>query len=201
MSLQSCCHRSCAWALMRRPWSCARGWSAPSSLSGRSPSRCTSLLKKAENMPKDKLRMLDAPGSEHLIYEMRFLPVEARPPAAIYILDNNLSPAEATTLSRAIKDHERRNAWKEGFTDHPGDCLAYKYYRDAIEVRKEKEKLSLVEKGLAVAVSESAIEQLNKLVQEEIPKIASATRALLQIVRLTKEEVGFRPVPIVTPPA
>lgn len=33
-------------------------------------------------------------------------------------------------LSRAVKDHERRGAWKEGFTNHPGDCLAYKYYRD-----------------------------------------------------------------------
>lgn len=50
-------------------------------------------LKKAEEMPREKLRMLDAPGSEHLIYEMRFLALEARPPAALYILDNNLSPA------------------------------------------------------------------------------------------------------------
>lgn len=33
-------------------------------------------------------------------------------------------------LARAVKDHERRDGTKEGFSGTPGDCLAYKYYRD-----------------------------------------------------------------------
>ena len=37
---------------------------------------------------------------------------------------------EATTLSRAAKEHERRGGQKEGFSVAPGDCLAFKYYRD-----------------------------------------------------------------------
>lgn len=37
---------------------------------------------------------------------------------------------EATVLSRAVKEHERRGGQKEGFSVAPGDCLAFKYYRD-----------------------------------------------------------------------
>ena len=37
---------------------------------------------------------------------------------------------ESTVLARAVKEQERREGHKEGFTPSPGDCLAYKYYRD-----------------------------------------------------------------------
>ena len=33
-------------------------------------------------------------------------------------------------LSRSVKEHERRAGHKEGFSAQPGDCLAYKHYRD-----------------------------------------------------------------------
>ena len=33
-------------------------------------------------------------------------------------------------LARAIKEHERREGKREGFSDTPGDVLAYKHYRD-----------------------------------------------------------------------
>lgn len=39
-------------------------------------------------------------------------------------------PQEATTLSRAVREHGRRMGEKEGFSIAPGDCLAFKYYRD-----------------------------------------------------------------------
>ncbi len=50
-------------------------------------------LKKSPDMPRDKLEQLNAPGSEHLIYEMRFLAHEARPATALYILEKNLDAA------------------------------------------------------------------------------------------------------------
>jgi hypothetical protein len=37
---------------------------------------------------------------------------------------------EAQTLARAVKDHERRGGAQEGFSTAPGDCLAYKLFRD-----------------------------------------------------------------------
>ena len=37
---------------------------------------------------------------------------------------------EASILARAVKEQERREGEKEGFSAHPADCLAYKFYRD-----------------------------------------------------------------------
>ena len=37
---------------------------------------------------------------------------------------------EAGVLARAVKEQERRKGEKEGFSAAPGDCLAYKHYRD-----------------------------------------------------------------------
>ena len=37
---------------------------------------------------------------------------------------------ETNVLSRAIREHARRQGQHEGFSTSPGDCLAYKYFRD-----------------------------------------------------------------------
>jgi hypothetical protein len=56
------------------------------------------------------------------------------PPECVQAVHNIAALAfplqEATVLSRAVKEHERRGGDKEGFSEAPGDCLAYKYYRD-----------------------------------------------------------------------
>jgi len=41
-----------------------------------------------------------------------------------------MSLQEASVLARAVKEHERRKGDTQGFTAHPGDCLAFKHYRD-----------------------------------------------------------------------
>ena len=33
-------------------------------------------------------------------------------------------------MARAVREQERRGGAKEGFSTAPGDCLAYKHYRD-----------------------------------------------------------------------
>ena len=33
-------------------------------------------------------------------------------------------------LARSVKEHARRNGAKLGFSEAPGDCLAFTYYRD-----------------------------------------------------------------------
>lgn len=39
-------------------------------------------------------------------------------------------------LARAVKEQERRKGEKEGFSAAPGDCLAYKHYRDVCPCRR-----------------------------------------------------------------
>lgn len=42
-----------------------------------------------------------------------------------------LCAQDAVVLARAVKEHERREGEKLGFSgDEPGDCLAFKHYRD-----------------------------------------------------------------------
>lgn len=42
-----------------------------------------------------------------------------------------ISVQDAVLLARAVKEHERRNGAALGFAaEEPGDCLAFKYYRD-----------------------------------------------------------------------
>lgn len=40
----------------------------------------------------------------------------------------------ATLVSRSVKEQQRRKGENEGFSEAPGDCLAYKYYRDVSTV-------------------------------------------------------------------
>jgi len=98
----------------------------------------------------------DPPGGEMLLHELRFLSTRQRSAAVAYIAKNEFDTAQCAMLAKAIKEHERRGGRREGFTDSPADCLAYKYYRDALECRKVEDVEACVEKGLKVAESEEA---------------------------------------------
>ena len=39
-------------------------------------------------------------------------------------------------LARSVKEHARRNGEKLGFSEAPGDCLAFTYYRDVSPDRR-----------------------------------------------------------------
>ena len=85
---------------------------------------------KAGGAPQPVLAHYDRDGGESLLYELRFLSMQQRLAAAEYIAQRQLEPREASILARSMKEHERRTGGKDGFTDSPGDCLAYKHYRD-----------------------------------------------------------------------
>jgi hypothetical protein len=50
-------------------------------------------------------------------------------------------PQECDTLARSMKEWERREGERDGFSNHPGDCLAFKCLRDvstrAMETRRK----------------------------------------------------------------
>lgn len=108
---------------------------------------------------QEKLGHFDYEG-EHLLYEIRLLTAQQRADVAEYVVDNRLGPAECNALARAVKEYERRRSEREGFSAAPGDVLAFKYYRDAAECRREEEKRRCIDRGLDVAVSEGARRRL-----------------------------------------
>lgn len=144
------------------------------------------------------LKYFDQPGAENLLHELRFLSISQRVSTARYISENQLNDKESETLAKAVKEQERRKGEREGFSDSPADCLAFKYYRDALENSKEEDVQDYIAKGLEVAETETAKEALRRLESDNNEEsVPSAESAKLDVFRLMKEEVGYRPIPLV----
>eukprot|EP00195_Chlamydomonas_chlamydogama_P015583 CAMPEP_0202902946 /NCGR_PEP_ID=MMETSP1392-20130828/19415_1 /ASSEMBLY_ACC=CAM_ASM_000868 /TAXON_ID=225041 /ORGANISM="Chlamydomonas chlamydogama, Strain SAG 11-48b" /LENGTH=487 /DNA_ID=CAMNT_0049589829 /DNA_START=253 /DNA_END=1716 /DNA_ORIENTATION=+ len=153
-------------------------------------------LRLSGQMSPEMLETFDQRG-EYQLYPFRFLGLEARVAAAKYIVEKGLEPDMCDILARSMKEWERRVSERVGFTDHPGDCLAFKYFRDALEMRRKEEVVEKVEKGLAVAVTDGARARLREVLEEEEEGTESGpatTTASLMILRLNPEELGFRPL-------
>ncbi|KAI3799907.1 hypothetical protein L1987_35212 [Smallanthus sonchifolius] len=94
-----------------------------------------------------------------LLYEIRLLSASQRAATARYIVENKFEPGDANELARAIKDFPRRKGdrgWDCFDYTLPEDCLAFMYYRQALENRDSELRASALEKALSVAVSERA---------------------------------------------
>eukprot|EP00898_Chlorokybus_atmophyticus_P004041 jgi/Chlat1/4638/Chrsp3S05593 len=122
---------------------------------------------RAAGMDPDALGYFDVDGAD-VLYELRILNNTQRRQAAEYILDNNSPSMEAKSvglLARAIKDHERKRGGsdRDFFAPTPADCLAYLYYRQALEATTAFDKETYVEQGLAVASSDAAKQKLQTL--------------------------------------
>lgn len=113
-------------------------------------------LVKSNSVEPSVMSYYDAPGGEMLLHELRFLSTPQRTVAVTYIAENEFDTAQCAVLAKAMKEHERRGGRREGFTDSPADCLAYKYYRDALECRKVEDIETCVQKGLKVVESDEA---------------------------------------------
>ncbi|KAI3793273.1 hypothetical protein L1987_35889 [Smallanthus sonchifolius] len=94
-----------------------------------------------------------------LLYEIRLLSVSQRAATARYMVENKFETGNANELARAIKDFPRRKGdcgWDCFDYTIPSDCLAFMYYRQALENRDSELRASALEKALSVAVSERA---------------------------------------------
>ncbi|KAJ0823920.1 putative rubisco accumulation factor 1 [Helianthus annuus] len=97
------------------------------------------------------LEFFDKGGAE-LLYEIRLLTNNQRADVAKYMLENKFEPSDAQELARAIKDYPRRRGdrgWERFDYTLPADCLAFMYYRQALEYRESELRLSALEKALS----------------------------------------------------
>ncbi|KAI7741086.1 hypothetical protein M8C21_006488 [Ambrosia artemisiifolia] len=116
------------------------------------------------------LEFFDKGGAE-LLYEIRLLTNNQRADAAKYMLENRFEPSDAQELARAIKDYPRRRGdrgWERFDYTIPADCLAFMYYRQALEYRESELRVSALEKALSVAVSDRAKEWITKELEGKI---------------------------------
>ena len=155
-------------------------------------------LKNSGAMSKETLSFFDQPGGERLLHELRFLSVEQRVASATYIVEQRMDDRQSEMLAKAVKEQKIRNGENEGFSEHPADCMAFKYYRDALENKRQEEVEVYITKGLELAVTAKAREALERLaadVEVEVAReAAGVVETKLDVVRLLREETGHRPV-------
>ncbi|MGD1871882.1 MAG: RuBisCO accumulation factor 1 [Mastigocoleus sp.] len=134
-------------------------------------------------------------GSD-VLYELRLLTQEDRVSAAEFTFKNQLNCDEAKDIARAIKDYSRLRSLPENFSAHTGDAIAYQCWKLARQKSDLQERSRLIAKGLKFAHSESARQQIEKLLTDftVIPQRPAPT---LPIYRLESEAELPKILPVV----
>lgn len=104
-------------------------------------------------------------GSD-ILYELRILTQPQRAVAADYIVARNLDVDGAKEVAKALKEFSRRSHSPEGFSNHPGDAVAYEYWKVARQQNNLQERSRLIARGLMFAHSQEARQQIEKLLTE-----------------------------------
>lgn len=134
-------------------------------------------------------------GSDSL-YEFRILTQPERAAAATFAVEQKLDSIAAKDLAKAMKDVSRLRSLPTGFTDRPGDALAYQYWKYAREQSDLPERSRLIAQGLKYAHSDTARQQIEKLLTD-FTVVSRRPAPRLPVYRLEAEEELPRILPLV----
>ncbi len=134
-------------------------------------------------------------GSD-ILYELRLLTHTERAAAAEVIMLHKLDAEAAREVARAIKEFSYFRALPEGFSEHPGDAVAYQCLKLARQKTDLQERSRLIAKGLKFAQTETARKQIEQLLVDftVVPKQVAPQ---LPFYRLESEDELPRIVPVV----
>ncbi len=104
-------------------------------------------------------------GSD-ILYELRILSQTERAAVAALTVEKNLDMDIARDIAKAVKEFSRLPKPPEGFTDHPGDAIAYQVWKSARQQADLQERSRLIAKGLRFAHSDSARKQIEQLLMD-----------------------------------
>ncbi len=104
-------------------------------------------------------------GSD-ILYELRLLNQEERARAGELILQHKLDADEAREIARAIKDFSRLPYLPQGFSNHPGDAVAYQCWKLARQNSDLQSRSRLIAKGLKFAHTENVRKQIEQLLTD-----------------------------------
>ncbi len=115
-------------------------------------------------------------GSD-ILYELRLLTQEERAAAAELTFEYKLDADEAREIAKAIKDFSRFATLPEGFSNHPGDAVAYQCWKLARQNSDFQVRSRLIAKGLKFAHTQSARQKIEQLLTDfsVVPKKPAPT--------------------------
>jgi len=144
-----------------------------------------------------------------LLPHLRTLDINRRIATAQRLADTSGSEEDAAEAVKAFKLFDLFPQDAHGFSDSPGDAIAYKLFRQAREEkRRVKEATKHIKRALDIVESSAARERIEGLREtvEQGPAASVATdsartttparEADVEIVRLSADEVGFCPMPV-----
>lgn len=162
-------------------------------------------LAASPKFPKEKLEYFDRPELG-VLGELRELVGDRRWQAAEYCVDSGFGQPEAAELAKAYRMLDMFPAERKGFSDAPGDVLAFKLFRNAAEVGKRfggEEFDRMVGRAKRYAVTDTAIarvDMLREVKEGEEDSAAAPDAALvkshLEVLRLQATEQTFRTLPV-----
>lgn len=102
----------------------------------------------------------------------------------------------AKTVAKALQDWSRLSQLPDGFSDHPGDAVAYQCWHQARQKKDLQDRSRLIAKGLKFAHSTEARAAIERLLSD-FTVVTSHPTPLLPLYRLEVEEELSRIVPVV----
>ncbi|MBD2435046.1 MULTISPECIES: RuBisCO accumulation factor 1 [Fischerella] len=134
-------------------------------------------------------------GSD-ILYELRLLTQEERAAAATLTFQHKIDADEAREIARAIKDFSRFRNPPEGFSQHPGDAVAYQCWKLARQNSDFQTRSRLIAKGLKFAHTQTGRQKIEQLLTDftVVPKKPEPT---LPFYRPQSAEETPRLVPVV----
>jgi Rubisco accumulation factor 1 alpha helical domain/Rubisco Assembly chaperone C-terminal domain/Rubisco accumulation factor 1 helix turn helix domain len=133
-------------------------------------------------------------GSDSL-YELRILSQADRAATADYLHSRNIDSVGSKEVAKAFKEFSYMRQPPEGFTHHPGDAVAYQYWRYVKQQADLTEKTRLIARGLIFAHSQGARNQIEKLLTE-LTAPPKRPAPALPIYRLEADEQLPRTIPV-----
>lgn len=133
-------------------------------------------------------------GSDSL-YELRILTQPERAAAAEFLRARNIDSEGAKEVAKAMKDFSRLGTLPQGFSNHPGDAVAYQYWRFAKQQSNLAERSRLIARGLMFAHSQTARQQIEQLLTD-FGAMSKRSAPSLPFYRLEAEEELPRIIPV-----
>jgi Rubisco Assembly chaperone C-terminal domain/Rubisco accumulation factor 1 alpha helical domain/Rubisco accumulation factor 1 helix turn helix domain len=136
----------------------------------------------------------DRTGSDTL-YELRILSQSDRAAAATLIVAQGIDSEGSKEVAKALKDFSRLSSPPAAFPTHPGDAVAYHFWRLARQQGDLQMRSRLIAQGLRFASSDSARQHIEKLLTD-FTITRSLTAPRLPFYRLETESEVPKILPV-----
>ncbi len=130
-----------------------------------------------------------------VLHELRVLNQGDRVAAAEFAMEKNLDVDAAHEMVKAMKEYAALAKKPEGFSAHPGDTMAYQYWKVAREKKDLQQRSVLIAKGLKFAYSQTARQEIEKLLLD-FPVVPTQKAPLLPVYRLESEDDLCQIIPV-----